>query len=192
MINKNKFLNDNPENFFKRLLENIKLIYQSKALSRAFILLAFGLFSVFITPKFDSTDDFYEIKANFYNGRYYYYHLRNRKIENYIISLYGYSNRFVINDTEFNCFDRSNFEFFIKTQDVVFVNIAKKDIENLNSSDIPVYGISGYRSCYLDYRKTIKDPNDKTTVYVGIVLILISLIIFYIYRDEFKPRYISL
>ncbi len=136
--------------------------------------------------RFDSEHDFIELKAIFYNGQVRTYHTRNQEKQEYYIHLFEYNDDFIISDSYIDYFDRTNFDFFVKSKDPVFIHIAKKDLPNLNTSDnIYVYGISSLRTCYMDYRKAIVNPDDNTTLYIGIILILIGSGMFYYYKGKF-------
>lgn len=181
--------------YFKILFLNIiklsKIIINSRELSRsAFILLiGLSLIIIYLIPdKFNSENDFIQISANLYSQTFVTYNKFGRGGEKhqYQVKLYGYNDTFIINDGFFDYFDKTNFEFFVKAQDTIFLDIAKKDQNELNTySNIYIYGISSYSKCYLDFRRAIVDKDDKTEIYIGIVLIIIGLGMFYYYKGNF-------
>ncbi len=171
------------------LLKYLKVIYTSNALSKAFSIVIAGILVLifyFNSDKVYSEYGLTEVKASI-NNRRLIKHTGNRhgNTYEYIINLNGYNDNFVINNSLIDFFDRTNFEIFVKIGDPVFVSISKNKKAELNTfSNIKLYGISGYRSVYLDYRKAIEMDNSKMGIYLGIALILIGFIMFYYHKDK--------
>lgn len=179
------------KNLFLNIIQFSKLIINSRELSRsAFILLiGLSLIIIYLIPdKFNSENDFIQISANLYSQTFVIYNKFGRGGEKhqYQIKLYGYNDTFIINDAFFDYFDKTNFEFFVKSQDTVFLDIAKENQKELNTySNIYIYGISSYSKCYLDFRRAIVDKDDKTSIYFGLIMILISAAMFYYYKEKY-------
>lgn len=172
------------------LLKYFKIIYNSKSLSKAFMILITGIVCLifyFYSDKVYSEAGLTEVKANIYNRRLVKHTSnRNGTTYEYIINLYGYNDNFIINNSLIDFFDRKNFEIFVNIGDPVFVSISRNEQPELNTfSNIKIYGISSYRSVYLDYRKAIDMDNSKIGFYLGIALILIGLIMFYYHKEKF-------
>ncbi|MFZ4398660.1 MAG: hypothetical protein ACOYO1_01400 [Bacteroidales bacterium] len=170
-------------------IKYLKNIHQTKELSRAAFILIIGiacLIMYFSNNGAYSDTGLIEIKANLINRKLEVHkRYRGPDIYNYIIQIQNYNNNFIIYDDLIGYFDKSSFETFVNFGDAVFINISRKEQGDFNSgSNIKIYGISSYKSVYLNYRKALEMNNSKAPMYLGILLIISGLIMFFYYKDK--------
>ena len=168
-------------------IRQLRVIFKDRKLfvSSAFMLFGLFVFGLYVfKDNVKTKSDLIEVTVKLSHYDFHTYGTRN---DSYSYNIYfeEYKNRFQIVADFIDYFKQELFENTLKKGDTLKIFISRNDYNNLkNRNKAELFGIYGKEKTYLECSDSIERYNNETNLYIGIILIIVGGIIFYLNSEK--------